>query len=199
MLMIESAAAVRLAAATSFCCSSATATTTSTNTNTTYVPRYGSSGISRNRFRRLSTGSLLRKSSNLKNRIRVSAKHLGLPSDSSQQNDRFQYHPFEEIGKSSSENAGDVTLTPQETARTIVELNSKATLMLTGLIGDDFHENIIWSDLPYLTDEHGNIYFQVKNDEDILQTLTSENNFVVCNFLTGGREHCMHLSSCCSD
>ncbi|KAJ6290919.1 hypothetical protein OIU76_027783 [Salix suchowensis] len=69
-------------------------------------------------------------------------------------------------------------LTPQETCRTIVEAKSKATLMLTGVINDDIHENIIWPDLPYVTDEHGNIYFQVKNDEDILQTLTTENNFV---------------------
>uniref|UniRef100_A0A0R0IDK7 Uncharacterized protein n=3 Tax=Glycine max TaxID=3847 RepID=A0A0R0IDK7_SOYBN len=50
--------------------------------------------------------------------------------------------------------------------------------MFSSLISDEFHENIIWPDLPYLTDEHGNIYFQVKNGEDILQSLTSENNFV---------------------
>lgn len=36
--------------------------------------------------------------------------------------------------------------------------------------------------LQYVAD----IYFQVKNDEDILQTLTSENNFVVWNAFSHG-------------
>ncbi|KAJ0658277.1 putative heme oxygenase HugZ-like superfamily [Helianthus annuus] len=51
-------------------------------------------------------------------------------------------------------------------------------LMFSGAVGDGVHENIFWPDLPYATDEHGNIYFQVKNDEDILQTLTSEDTLV---------------------
>ena len=39
--------------------------------------------------------------------------------------------------------------------RVLFQAKSKATLMLTGVINDDFHENIIWPDLPYVTDEHG--------------------------------------------
>ncbi|KAK8656087.1 hypothetical protein V6N13_108646 [Hibiscus sabdariffa] len=35
-----------------------------------------------------------------------------------------------------------------------------------------------FSDLPYATDEHGDVYQQVKSDEDVLQSLTVENNFV---------------------
>ncbi|XVF50890.1 hypothetical protein PTKIN_Ptkin04bG0139500 [Pterospermum kingtungense] len=50
--------------------------------------------------------------------------------------------------------------------------------MFTGMINDEVHENVMCPDLPYVTDEHGNIYFQVKSDEDILQSLTVENNFV---------------------
>ncbi|KAK8271301.1 hypothetical protein V6Z11_D11G252500 [Gossypium hirsutum] len=50
--------------------------------------------------------------------------------------------------------------------------------MFTGMINDEVHENIMWPDLPYATDEHGNVYLQVKSDEDILQSLTVENNFV---------------------
>ncbi|KDP22214.1 hypothetical protein JCGZ_26045 [Jatropha curcas] len=128
--------------------------------------------------RRLKGVSFLR-SRVLKNRIRASSKHLGSGVDpSNQKGSRQQYHPFEDIAEATSENSGDASLTAQETARTIVEVNSKATLMLTGWINGDTHENIIWPDLPYVTDEHGNLYFQVKNDEDILQTITSENNFV---------------------
>ena len=35
------------------------------------------------------------------------------------------------------------------------QVNSKATLMFTGMINDEIHENIMWPDLPYVTDEHG--------------------------------------------
>ncbi|TKY45273.1 hypothetical protein E2542_SST31563 [Spatholobus suberectus] len=113
-----------------------------------------------------------------KNRIRASAEHLGSAQDPVKKNEKPSYHPFEEVAVSTSENSEDARLTAAETSRTIIEVNSKATLMFSSLISDEFHENIIWPDLPYLTDEHGNIYFQVKNGEDVLQSLTSENNFV---------------------
>ncbi|KAG6743404.1 hypothetical protein POTOM_054358 [Populus tomentosa] len=131
-----------------------------------------------NKFRRLNDLSFLRRSSHLKSKIQASAENLDSNLDSSKQNGKLKYHPSEGIAESTSETSSDAMLTPQETCRTIVEAKSKATLMLTGVINDDIHENIIWPDLPYVTDEHGNIYVQVKNDEDILQTLTTENNFV---------------------
>ncbi|KAB5516864.1 hypothetical protein DKX38_027512 [Salix brachista] len=134
--------------------------------------------LERNKFGRLNGVSFIRRSSHLKSKIQASAENLDSNLDSSKQNGKLEYHPSEGIGESTSETSSDAMLTPQETCRTIVEAKSKATLMLTGVINDDIHENIIWPDLPYVTDEHGNIYFQVKNDEDILQTLTTENNFV---------------------
>ncbi|KAL9381542.1 hypothetical protein Peur_027199 [Populus x canadensis] len=165
-MMIETTTAVRFPASTTpaanFCSS---------------LPR-SSSVILWNKFRRLNGVSFLRRSSHLKSKIQASAENLDSNLDSSKQNGKLQYHPSEGIAESTSETNSDAMLTPQETCRTIVEAKSKATLMLTGVINDDIHENIIWPDLPYVTDEHGNIYFQVKNDEDILQTLTTENNFV---------------------
>ncbi|KAL3521571.1 hypothetical protein ACH5RR_019720 [Cinchona calisaya] len=89
-----------------------------------------------------------------------------------------RYHPFEEITESELNENGEARLTPAETTRTMIEVNSKATLMFSSLVNEQVHENIFWPDLPYLTDEHGNIYFQVKNDEDILQTLSSDDNLV---------------------
>lgn len=89
-----------------------------------------------------------------------------------------RYHPFEEVSEPELVEGGEARLTPAETTRTIIEVNSKATLMFSGLLGEEVHENIFWPDLPYVTDEHANIYFQVKNDEDILQTLTAEDNYV---------------------
>ncbi|XP_011046046.1 PREDICTED: uncharacterized protein At3g49140-like isoform X1 [Populus euphratica] len=138
-----------------------------------------------NKFRRLNDVSFLRRSSHLKSKIQASAENLDSNLDSSKQNGKLQYHPSEGIAESTSETSSDAMLTPQETfcranvaCSMLCQAKSKATLMLTGVINDDIHENIIWPDLPYVTDEHGNIYLQVKNDEDILQTLTTENNFV---------------------
>ncbi|CAL1371103.1 unnamed protein product [Linum trigynum] len=111
----------------------------------------------------------------LKSTIRASQGQLASGSDPSEQNDKVQYHPFEEIADSASKSSGDARLTAEETCRTIVEVNSKANVML---VNEEIHENIMWPDMPYVTDEYGNVYFQVKNDEDILKTLTSKNNYV---------------------
>ncbi|XP_038708934.1 uncharacterized protein At3g49140-like isoform X4 [Tripterygium wilfordii] len=124
--------------------------------------------------------SVLRKSSLLlRKSIRASTEYLGSAPDPAKQNRRQSYHPFEDIAESTSENCRDVRLTAAEATRTIIEVNNKASVMFTDLINDEIQENVVLPELPYVKDEHGNIYFQVKNDEDnILQTLTSENNFV---------------------
>lgn len=36
-----------------------------------------------------------------------------------------------------------------------MQVNSKATLMFSGMIDDEVHDNIVWPGLPYVTDEHG--------------------------------------------
>ncbi|PIN20283.1 hypothetical protein CDL12_07017 [Handroanthus impetiginosus] len=89
-----------------------------------------------------------------------------------------RYHPLEDIDESELLQNGEVRLRPAETTRTITEVNSKATLMFSDLLDEEIHENIFWPDLPYVTDEYGNIYFQVKNNKDILQSLTTEENIV---------------------
>lgn len=113
-----------------------------------------------------------------KSRIQASGKYLGAGSDHLEESGKPKYHPFEDISDSEGTEAGEGQLTASETCRTIIEVNSKATLMFSGMINDEVHENIFWPDLPYLTDEHGNVYFQVNNDEDIMQSLTSDNNYV---------------------
>ncbi|XP_020107014.1 uncharacterized protein At3g49140-like isoform X2 [Ananas comosus] len=92
---------------------------------------------------------------------------------------RSRYHPFEEIEESApTENGESPRLSDAEIARTIIEVNNKATLVFTGFIDNDIQENIIWSDLPYLTDEHGDIYFEVSNDEGPLHTLIADDKIV---------------------
>lgn len=90
------------------------------------------------------------------------------------------YHPFEEIGEPVAQlgSEQDARLTDAETTRTMIEVNSKAMLMFSGVIDDEVHENVIWPELHYVTDEHGDIYFKVNSNEDIMQTLTADNSYV---------------------
>ncbi|XP_023541606.1 uncharacterized protein At3g49140-like isoform X1 [Cucurbita pepo subsp. pepo] len=186
--MIETALAVRFPAGANFCYSSAlshhrSAWTSEDVTNIGHASGFCrllhscASDVQWKRCRSLNSKSFLERNNFRKNGIHASAEHLGSASDPIKQN-RRQYHPSEELVKSRSENAEDVRPTAAETSRTIIEVNSKATLMFVGLINDEVQENIIWPELPYVTDEHGNIYFQVKNTEEAMQNLTSENNFV---------------------
>ncbi|CAA7056024.1 unnamed protein product [Microthlaspi erraticum] len=113
-----------------------------------------------------------------KNRTQATAEYLDSASDPEKQTGKSRYHPSEEIKASLPQNAGDSRLSPAETTRTIIEVNNKGTLMLTGSIGDGVHENILWPDIPYITDQNGNLYFQVKEDEDIMKSVTADNNYV---------------------
>ncbi|KAJ0253762.1 Uncharacterized protein HA466_0113910 [Hirschfeldia incana] len=114
-----------------------------------------------------------------KNRTQATAEYVNSASDPEKQTGKSRYHPSEDIRASLPQNAGgDSRLSPAETTRTIIEVNNKGTLMLTGSTGDGVLENILWPDIPYITDQNGNLYFQVKEDEDVMQSVTSENNYV---------------------
>lgn len=123
---------------------------------------------------------------NPRRRIRCSSSSIrgGSEQSSSDSDPPSTYHPFEEIGEdSSSTSAASIDSegarpVPAEIARTLIEVNSKATLMFSGIIDDQMPDSIFWPDLPYLTDEHGNLYFEVKDDEDILRSLTREDIYV---------------------
>ncbi|KAG9443860.1 hypothetical protein H6P81_015200 [Aristolochia fimbriata] len=110
-------------------------------------------------------------------RVRVASDYSD--SESKESNDA-PYHPFEELterilpGKFEE----SAKLSDAEMSRTIVEANSKATLMFSGAVGDEDTQSIFWPELSYITDEHGDLYFEVQNDEDILRSLSAENNSV---------------------
>lgn len=114
-----------------------------------------------------------------KNRIRALSENLGSLPDPLASSPNNRYHPSEDISKQGSlEGTKDARLSDAEIARTLLEVNRKATLLFSGLTDDEIHENVIWSDLPYLADEHGDIYFEVKNNEDILQTLIDDDKIM---------------------
>lgn len=63
---------------------------------------------------------------------------MGPGSDPIKQNGRPQYHPFEDIAKSTSANCGDAILTSEETARTIIQVQQRIRL----LIGTSVSKNV---------------------------------------------------------
>ncbi|CAN6372302.1 unnamed protein product [Urochloa humidicola] len=88
---------------------------------------------------------------------------------------RGRYHPFEEITDAAALDDGEPAhLTDAESARTIVEVNNKATVMISTLVGDGVHERIILPEFPYLTDENGDIYFEVDNEDALLESIMGE-------------------------
>ncbi|KAL6508412.1 hypothetical protein OROHE_021954 [Orobanche hederae] len=168
MLMIETHSAVSTASSARFYAANI-------HSSTRLLSHSAVFSTPRIKDRRCGGGGL--KSANV---IRASAKEQsGSDSDPAKLNPKPQrYHPFEEIAEARFLENSEAKLTPAETTRTIIEVNSKATLMFSDLVNKEIHENIFWPDLPYVTDEHGNIYFQVKHDEDVLQTLTFEEMIV---------------------
>lgn len=147
----------------------------SVNVTSCRLSHSGSFDTPWSRFPGKNNGPFTMRNNLIKYQIRASGEQLG---SGSERNEKPLYHPSEEIGESALLESGDARLTAAETTRTIVEVNSKATLMFTGMVDDEVHHNIFWPELPYVTDEYGNIYFQVNNDEDVMQSLTSEDNFV---------------------
>ncbi|XP_031389852.1 uncharacterized protein At3g49140-like isoform X2 [Punica granatum] len=188
-MMIESAMALRFPAGSSFCSSSAFPCYRSLLSSDEHAGVHVSSRrISHSScfdmpcYHRVNGGgggsSISRRKNLARNKVRATAEHLGSASDPIKYNGRAGYHPFEDVAELASGGAGDARLTTAETVRTVVEVNSKATLLFSGVVGDEVHENILWPDLPYATDEHGNIYFQVNNDEDIMRALASDTHMV---------------------
>ncbi|OEL25056.1 hypothetical protein BAE44_0013924 [Dichanthelium oligosanthes] len=98
---------------------------------------------------------------------------------------RGRYHPFEEIPEVAKLDDGEPAhLTDAESARTIVEVNNKATVMISTLVEDGVHERIILPEFPYLTDENGDIYFEVDNEDALLESIMGEDKIAVTTLFT---------------
>ncbi|KAM3253897.1 hypothetical protein ACQJBY_047784 [Aegilops geniculata] len=86
-----------------------------------------------------------------------------------------RYHPWEDIAETLQLDDGEpARLTDAESARTIVEVNNNATVMISTLIDDGVHERIILPEFPYLTDENGDIYFEVDNDDAVMENIMGD-------------------------
>lgn len=104
----------------------------------------------------------------------ASPEHSESLPDSPKNSWMQNYHPSDEIREPLPVDDAELArLTDAETARTLIEVNSTATLMLTEDIGE-VRQNIICPDVPYLTDESGDIYFEATKDDGILRNFISE-------------------------
>ncbi|KAJ4766567.1 Pentatricopeptide repeat (PPR) superfamily protein [Rhynchospora pubera] len=83
---------------------------------------------------------------------------------------RSQYHPSEELDEPVNLDAARINascLSDAQTARTIVEVNNKASIVLP--LDEEEDEDFTFPDLSYSTDERGDIYFEVDNDEGLVE------------------------------
>ncbi|KAL8148335.1 uncharacterized protein At3g49140-like [Apium graveolens] len=160
MLMIESAMTVRLIAG-SFSSSSG---------------RFSQSGSFRNKFRWLRESCFRKRNSCMRKRVEACAEEQVGSFKRNAEEER--YFSVEDVEETEVIEIGEARLTPEETSRTIVEVNRKAVLMFSGLQSDEIYQDIFLPDVPYVTGENGSIYFHVKNDEHILQNLTAEDTLV---------------------
>uniref|UniRef100_A0A1D1ZD07 Uncharacterized protein At3g49140 n=2 Tax=Anthurium amnicola TaxID=1678845 RepID=A0A1D1ZD07_9ARAE len=77
------------------------------------------------------------------------------------------YHPLEEL--KDHERNKDMMLTAAEIARTTVETNSNALLIFPGTVHCEPHRQVSWGEFHYVADDYGDIFFEIFDDENILQ------------------------------
>lgn len=112
----------------------------------------------------------------LRMKVRAAVGYSDSMSDPLKYKGGLGYHPLEALDDFEKNHEGELTLTDAEIARTVVEVSNNATLIFSGIVDNEVHENIVWPDLQYVTDEYGDIYFQVNDEEDVLQSLSMRNS-----------------------
>ncbi|RCV28590.1 hypothetical protein SEVIR_5G420900v4 [Setaria viridis] len=109
-------------------------------------------------------------------KVRVAADYSDSVPDSKYTRDRG-YHPLEEVKERSRKK--DLLLTDVETARTVVEGNSKGLLVFPARVHNEPHGNVAWSEFQYVIDDYGDIFFEVPDSENLLEDDTANNPVTV--------------------
>uniref|UniRef100_A0A0D9YIP8 DUF2470 domain-containing protein n=1 Tax=Oryza glumipatula TaxID=40148 RepID=A0A0D9YIP8_9ORYZ len=109
-------------------------------------------------------------------KVRVAADYSDSVPDSKYTRDRG-YHPLEEVKERPKKK--DLSLTDVETARTVVEANSKGLLVFPARVHNEPHGHVAWSDFQYIVDDYGDIFFQVPDSENILEDDAANNPVTV--------------------
>ncbi|KAF3329443.1 hypothetical protein FCM35_KLT04774 [Carex littledalei] len=98
-------------------------------------------------------------------KARVAADYSDSLPESTNHFIKHGYHPLEEYKE--PKRKIDMFLSDVQLARTIVEINHKAVLVLAGWLREP-HGHSLWSEFEYRVDDHGDILFELP-DEGLLQ------------------------------
>ncbi|KAM0926050.1 hypothetical protein ACQ4PT_003887 [Festuca glaucescens] len=109
-------------------------------------------------------------------RVGVAADYSDSVPDSKYMTDRG-YHPLEEIKERPKKK--DLSLTDVETARTVVEANSKGVLVFPARVHNEPHGHVAWSEFQYVVDDYGDIFFQLPDNGNILEDDDANNPVTV--------------------
>ncbi|CAM0884146.1 unnamed protein product [Alopecurus aequalis] len=109
-------------------------------------------------------------------KVRVAADYSDSVPDSKYMSDRG-YHPLEEVKERPRKK--DLSLTDVETARTVVEANSKGLLVFPARVHSEPHGHVTWSEFSYVVDDYGDIFFQVPDNGNILEDDDANNPVTV--------------------
>ncbi|KAF8664884.1 hypothetical protein HU200_054197 [Digitaria exilis] len=109
-------------------------------------------------------------------KVRVAADYSDSVPDSKYTRDRG-YHPLEEVKERPKKK--DLLLTDVETARTVVEANSKGLLVFPARVHNQPHGHVAWSEFQYVIDDYGDIFFEVPDSENLLEDDTANNPVTV--------------------
>ncbi|XP_058183964.1 uncharacterized protein At3g49140 isoform X2 [Rhododendron vialii] len=105
--------------------------------------------------------------------VAVAADYSDSVPDSSNYMHSHGYHPLEELKMSKI--VCDAKLNPAEIARTTVEANSSALLIFPSMVHCEPHEYVSWAEFQFVIDECGDMFFEICDDENILQDRGASN------------------------
>ncbi|XP_072972000.1 uncharacterized protein At3g49140 isoform X1 [Typha angustifolia] len=100
-------------------------------------------------------------------KVRVAADYSDSLPDSTKYAGTHGYHPLEEVKDRAKKK--DTLLTNAEIARTTVEANGKGLLVFPGRVHCEPHGHVAWAEFHYVIDDYGDIFFELLDDENILQ------------------------------
>ncbi|WOK96603.1 hypothetical protein Cni_G05310 [Canna indica] len=135
-------------------------------------------------------------------KVQVAADYSDSVPDSSKHHRNHGYHPLEEVKE--PEKNKNIVLTDAEIARTTVEANNKAVLIFPRGVHNEPHRYVSWAEFQYVIDDYGDIFFELFDDENILEDrnanspvtvligsdclIYGENNTVADNFYMDGED-----------
>ncbi|KAK3025440.1 hypothetical protein RJ639_042166, partial [Escallonia herrerae] len=106
-------------------------------------------------------------------KVSVAADYSDSVPDSSNYVSDKGYHPLEEL--KDHKRVRDTKLPSAVIAKTAVEASSSALLIFPGSVHCEPHEHISWAEFQYVIDDYGDIYFEISDDENILQDRGASN------------------------